>query len=161
MSTKVKISGSVTPEIIVPHISKTEKEAAKEQLEKFIKDDVRKVKGTFRCYETPGSTTRIQIRKYKDVPMFDMSMMDGQVYEVPLYVARHLNGTDITATKLDGKVNTCSYPVHGYKWNQGSEAPQSAMGAIPNGPAGIPVPLLNVAKRVRRYGFESLEFQIA
>ena len=158
MSAKAKVPApvSVTPVVEAPFISSDAKVAAREKLDRCIKDDTKTVKGRFRCFETPNSSTRIQIKKYKEVPMFDKTMTDGEVYEVPLYVARHLNGTDITATAIDGKVNSCSYPVHGYHWAPGQEAPKSAG----DGVSGNVVPLLGVSKRVRRYGFESLEFQV-
>lgn len=149
---KVK-TNTITPEGEKPVLNID----ARSRLQQFMNEEKKIVKGRFRCYETPGSSTRIQIKKYKELPMFDMKMMDGEIYEVPLYVARHLNGIDATAQHINGKVNTCSYPVHGFTWN-GDNAPSSAHGNGPNGEGGVPVPLVGVSKRVRRYGFESLEF---
>ena len=63
----------------------------------------------------------------------------------------------MTAQHINGKVNSCSYPIHAFTF-QGNQMPQSVEGSGPNGEAGVPVPLIGVAKRVRRYGFESLEF---
>ena len=136
-------------------IPKSTKELAREALAKFIVEETKMVKGRFRCFETAGATTRIQVRKYPGVPMFDKSMTDGEMYEVPLYVARHLNGIDVTARAVDGKIYTCSYPVHGFKYN-GDLAPASAIGE-----GGVPVPLIGISKRIRRFGFESLEFDAA
>lgn len=134
---------------------------AKEKLKQFVEEERRLVKGRFRCFESPGSRQRIIYRKYKDLKMFDMWMTDGEVYEIPLYIARHLNGVDVTAGAIDGKVGSCSYPVHGFKWDQGQPMPQSTLGScITTGEPGIPVPLIGVAKRVRRYGFESLQFDV-
>lgn len=150
--TKVK-TNTITPQGEAIHL----KEDAHSRLQQFMEEERKMVKGRFRCYETPGSRTRIQVRKYKDLPMFDKTMIDNEVYEVPLYVARHLNGVDVTAQHINGKINSCSYPVHGFTF-QGNNFPQSVEGSGPNGEAGVPVPLIGVAKRVRRYGFESLEF---
>lgn len=128
------------------------------RLEKMISEEIKVVKGRFRSFQNPGETIRIQVRKYPGVPMFDKAMTDGEAYDVPLYVARHLNGIDATAEAINGKLGTCSYPVHGFKWDPNQPMPASAMGAGPDGQGGIPVPILGVAKRVRRFGFESLEF---
>lgn len=143
---------TVTPAAEAPHIVKSGKELAKEKLKKFIEEETKIVKGRFRCFETPGSIQKISVLKYPGVPMFQKEMIDGEVYDVPLYVARFLNGTDVTAGAIDGKVHTCSYPIHGFKMH-GNELTPSAIGDN-----GIPVPIIGVVKRNRRYGFESLEF---
>lgn len=147
-----KIAESVSP-VEAPHVSKTTKEAAKEKLQKYIKEETRLVRGIFQCFETPGARVKIIVKKYPGIPHFEQEMQDGNEYEVPLYVARHLNGIDVTASAIDGKVNTCSYPVHGFRWNQGDPMPPSTAGTD-----GIPVPLVGITKRVKRYGFQSLEF---
>jgi hypothetical protein len=136
------------------------KEDAAKKLKKFVEEERQLVKGRFRCFESPGSRQRIMHKKYKELQMFDKWMIDGEVYEVPLYVARYLNGVDVTAGAIDGKIGSCSYPVHGFKWDQVSTMPSSALGTGPGGEPGIPVPIVGVAKRVRRYGFESLQFDV-
>lgn len=128
------------------------------RLQRLIKEESKIVKGRFRCFDSPGSRQRIQVRKYKEVPMFDKWMTDGEAYEIPLYVARHLNGIDAVAEGLNGKIGSCSYPIHGFKWETNRPMPHSQEGLGPNNEFGIPIPLTNVAKRVRRFGFESLEF---
>ena len=129
----------------------------KDKLQSFIEEETKMVKGRFRCFDNPGSSVRIQVRKYKGVQMFDKTMIDEGTYEIPLYVARHLNGIDATATHINGKVNTCSYPIHGFK-SVGDNLPASYEVAGPDGPKLAPVD--NIVKRVRRYGFESLEFSV-
>lgn len=161
----LNIAASVTPtetpkEVIplVVNIAKSVKDKAKTKLEELIKEETRMVKGIFQCFETPGSTTRIVVKKYKDVPMFSMEMTDGEIYEVPLYVARHLNGVDVSAGCLSEKKNpmigTCSYPVHGFMY-KGNEPNVSGTDS-----RGIPVPIIGVAKRVKRYGFQSMDFGV-
>ena len=63
------------------------------------------VKGIFRFYECPGATLSFVYKAYKgdDVERFDLT--DGQVYTVPLGVARHLNKSG-------------RYPIHSYKVNE-------------------------------------------
>ena len=111
------------------------------------------VKGRFKNYETPGGNLPLTCGKYPGQPLFSQVFQDGEIYEVPLWVARHLNGTDVTAKAIDGKIGSCSYAIHGFKWDAGKPAPESGMGA-----GGAPVPLVDVAKRKQRFGFESLEF---
>lgn len=136
----------------------SEKEQNKAKLRRYVEEETKLVKGRFRNFETPGASVRVQIKKYKDVPMFDKWMHDNEMYEVPLYVARHLNGVDKTAEKIGGKINTCAHLVHQWKHGKNDPLPYSEMGTGPSGEPGIPVPILTSPKYRRRYGFESLEF---
>jgi hypothetical protein len=137
--------------------------AVKEKLSAFMKEECRMVKGVFQCFETPGGTVKINVHKYPTpekggIPPFEMTMTDGETYEVPLYVARFLNGIDVTAgalgdpNKKNIHVGTCSYPIHGFAWK--GEAPPSSGQDM----RGIPVPMIGISRRVKRYGFQSLEF---
>lgn len=132
-------------------IQKTRKEQSKELLKKFVSEETKVVKGKFRNFEVPGGSQRIIVKKYADVPLFDKVMEDGGIYEIPLYVAKHLNGVDATAKQINGKINTCAYPTHGFKYADG-RIPESRE------EGGMIVPLIVPAKWTRRYGFESLEF---
>ena len=163
MTTKtLNIKDSVTPEVSAPAIGTNMKELAKERLKKFREEESKLVKGIFQCFESPGSTQKIVVRKYAGIAPFEKTMTDGEIYDIPLYVARHLNGVDITAGALSDlaekntNIGTCSYPVNGFKWNPGAPAPASALGD-----GGVPVPIVGVVKRVKRYGFQSMEFAAA
>lgn len=123
------------------------------ELKKFMEEESKMVKGRFKNYETPGGNLPFTAGKYPGQPLFSINFQDGEVYTVPLWVARHLNGIDKTAKALNGKIGSCSYPIHGFKWDTGKPAPESALGAT-----GEPVPIVGVARRKQRYGFESLEF---
>lgn len=136
------------------------KETSREKLRKLIEDETRVVKGRFRNYESPGAKARVQIKKYKDVPIFDRWMTDNEVVEIPLYVARHLNGIDKCAPNVGYKTNTCSVPIHAWKHGINDPLPASALGTGPNNEPGIPVPLLTNVSYRRRFGFESIEFEI-
>lgn len=116
-----------------------EKKAAKEKLEKFMKEELRMVRGVFQNFETPGMNLELQIKKYPG-HFFHMVLEDGKECEVPLYVARHLNGIDATATAINGKLNTCSYPQHSYILDKEGK------------------PTVSVDKRKKRFGFQSMEF---
>ncbi len=134
---------------------KTKKQMSSDLLKKFIDEETVLVKGKFRNVEVPGGSQRIQIKKYPGVPMFDKVMEDGHIYEIPLYVARHLNGVDVTARQVNGKIHTCEYPTHGFKWEDGKTMPTCMEDR------GIPVPIIAPTKWNRRYAFESLEFDLA
>lgn len=155
---EVNIIDSITPTEEKVAVTKTRRELAKEKMDKLIKEETRMVKGRFIAKESPGTRMKVTVRKYPGIPMFDQWMSDGEEYTIPLYVARHLNGIDVSAEHIDGKLNTCSYPIHGFKWT-GGLPPPSEMGAGPNGEAGVPVPLIGVAKRMRRFAFESTDFE--
>jgi len=137
--------------------------ATKEKLQALMKEESKMVKGIFQCFETPGATTKICVHKYPTrdkggIDPFEKIMTDGETYEVPLYVARFLNGVDVTCGALaesgsrNVNIGTCSYPVHGFKW-KGDSPPSSVQD-----PMGVPVPMVGISKRVKRYGFQSLEF---
>jgi len=61
--------------------------------------------------------------------------------------------SDVTATAIDGKINSCSVVEHGFSMTNPNDLKQSGHDGM-----GIPVPLIVPAKYKRRYGFESLEF---
>jgi len=85
------------------------------------------VKGVFRFYEVPGGSLNFVFRAYKedDVERFDF--IDGQIYTIPLGVAKHLNKNGW-------------YPVHTHHVDEVGKSSQM------------------VGKKVRRFGFQSLEF---
>lgn len=147
----VKLIDSVLPTSEAPVRTASQKQTAQEKLEKFMKEELRPVRGIFQFFECPGGFQRVQMRKYKG-HFFDKTMWDGQEYEVPLYVARELNGIDITAEHINGKTNSCGYAVHGFL-SQGNELPPSRLDA-----QGTPVPLTGPVKYKRRFGFQSLDF---
>ena len=164
MTTK-KLNEEVSKEseIAVAQVAKTKKELSKERLKKFMEEESRLVKGIFQCFESPGSTVPVTVHKYPTpehggIPPFSMSMTDGETYEVPLYVARFLNGVDVTAgamgdaNKRNINIGTCSYPIHGFAW-KGSQAPSCGQDS-----KGVPTPLISVFKRIKRFGFQSMEF---
>lgn len=132
--------------------SSNSKSNAKALLNKFIEEETKLVKGKFRNLESPGGSVKIAVRKYPGIPMFEKVMEDGRMYEIPLYVARHLNGTDVTAAKAGKKINTCAYPTHGFKCDNSGELPRSQEDG------GMVVPIIGPVKWNRRYAFESMEF---
>jgi len=59
---------------------------------RYMRDkDREKVKGIFRFHEVPGGTMSFVYRAYKQDPVERYDMLDGEVYTIPLGVAKHLN----------------------------------------------------------------------
>lgn len=123
------------------------------RLKKFMDEECQMVKGRFKNYETEGGNLPLTCGKYPGQPLFSQTFQDGEIYEVPLWIARHLNGIDVTAEAINGKIGSCSYVIHGFKWDKGAPVPESQIG-----PGGAPVPHIGSEKRKRRFGFQSLEF---
>lgn len=74
------------------NISKKPVEKAKKPSLKYLRDkDREKVKGIFKFYEAPGNTLSFSIRLYKEDPVETFNLRDGEVYTIPLGVAKHLN----------------------------------------------------------------------
>lgn len=115
--------------VTVMHTEKTvtnKEKITKAQL-KFQRDkDRQMVKGIFKFYEVPGAVMEFVFKSYKEDPLEKYTLYDGQVYSLPLGVAKHLNKNGW-------------YPVHAYMESE-------------NGPT------MKVGQKVRRFGFQSLEF---
>ncbi len=54
--------------------------------------DLENVRGIFHFWECKGGILKFDLMKYKNTKP-DWEMVDGQMYTVPLYVAKHLNTT--------------------------------------------------------------------
>lgn len=124
------------------------------------KEELRMVKGRFRILEKgkEGGYEKICFRKYpaEICPMFNKVMFDNEIYEIPLYAARFINGYDSNAKQLNGKLNTCSVPKHGFRMSNPTDLRPSVDAMTENGP--IPVPKADITRYDRRFAFESLEF---
>lgn len=83
---------------------KTRRKVSREELQKIKEKDRQLVKGVFRCYEPIGGTMKFSFKKYKEDPVLTLTMRDGETYEVPRMVAKHLN--------------TCAYPIHSHLQDQ-------------------------------------------
>lgn len=85
-------------------LEKTPKRVNKQSL-KYKRDKDRElVRGVFHFYEVPGGSMSFVYKAYKEDPVERFDMIDGQVYTIPLGVAKHLN-------------NNGWYPEHSYKMN--------------------------------------------
>ena len=85
-----------------------------DEIKKLRDRDNKMVKGRFRNLESPGGTMKFVMKLYKGDPVMKFSMTDGEVYDVPLMVAKHLNNncTRETNQKL---LDSSGYPVKGSK----------------------------------------------
>ena len=68
-------------------------------MEAMRKKDNKIVKGVFRCFEPRGGNMTFSFKKYAGDEVLHYNMTDGDTYEIPLMVAKHLN-------------NNCWYPKH-------------------------------------------------
>jgi hypothetical protein len=72
-----------------------------DKFEKQRKEESRLVKGIFQDNEIKGGTVRFCFKKFKGDPVKEYVLTDGQEYEIPLSVAKHLN-------------SGCAYEQHSY-----------------------------------------------
>lgn len=73
---------------------------------RYQRDKLReKVRGMFKFDEAPGQTLHFVYREFKEDPIETYALQDGQVYEIPLGVARHIN-------------KNMWYPVHSYQLDE-------------------------------------------
>lgn len=98
---------------------------AKNQKE-LVAENKEKVKGIFHFFEVPGGTLKFFYAVGTAQPE-RFTLRDGEMCEIPLGVARHLNKSG-------------SYPVHAYRQDEAGNTHRY------------------VGKRVRRFGFQSLDF---
>lgn len=74
----------------------------KKNKEQLRQRDNEIVRGMFRYDEVPGGTLIFSYKKYKADPIRNYSLIDGQTYELPRGVAKHL-------------ATTGSYAIHEYQ----------------------------------------------
>lgn len=59
---------------------------------KYLRDKNReKVKGVFNFFEVPGGSMSFVYREFKEDPVERFDLVDGEIYTLPLGVAKHLN----------------------------------------------------------------------
>lgn len=79
---------------------------------RYMRDKDREpVKGIFKFYEVPGGSMSFCYKAYKEDQIERYDLVDGQVYTLPLGVAKHLNKNG-------------SYPVHSYAQDESGKAIQ-------------------------------------
>lgn len=159
--TKVKdLSNSVTP-TGPTKILRAEEAKIPDYLREEAQKELKLVKGRFRLYEKgrEGGSEKVTFRKYPAAicPMFIKTMRDGEVYEIPLYAARFINGYDSCAKAINGKINSCGVAKHGFKMSHPDDLKRGELMASESGETVAPS-FTDVSHYERRMGFESLEF---
>lgn len=97
----------VEPVVELP--STDPKVIAKDRWKQLQVEESRMVKGKFIYHECPNGIMEFSFRKYKSTPLKNYSLRDGETYEIPLAVARHLN-------------TNVAYPTHAFKNNEAGKA---------------------------------------
>lgn len=82
-----------------------DKGALKKKLRYQRDKDRELVRGIFRFHEVPGGTMSFVFRAYKADPVERYDLQDGEVYSLPLGVAKHLN-------------KNIWYPVHAFQQDE-------------------------------------------
>jgi len=82
-----------------PKVVKSKKQLHEERMYKLWLEDSKTVRGIFRNHEVPGAAIEFPFRIYKQDKVQNYLLKDGQVYEVPRALAKHIN-------------NDCAYPEH-------------------------------------------------
>jgi hypothetical protein len=162
MSKKYDLAESITA-VKGEKLTSEQKTAAQKKIAELIQEETRVVKGFFQCFETPGATVTISVKKYKGIQPFCKPMTDGCMYEIPLYVARFLNGIDVSAGALGDEktrnpnIGTCSYGVHGFFMSSPDDLKRGQEGYMDK--VGVTVvPMVGITSRKKRFGFQSTEF---
>lgn len=93
------------------------------------------VTGIFRYHELPGGALEFVFRKYKGDPVDKYTLIDGQVYTIPVGVAKHLN-------------SNCAYPQYDFIKGEPGVTQVNTFGKDMN---------MRVTSWVRRCSFQSLE----
>jgi len=96
---------AATPIVRLKKNKPVDKAAIKKNLRYQRDKDRELVKGIFRFHEVPGGTMSFVFRAYKEDPVERYDLVDGEVYTLPLGVAKHLN-------------KGCWYPVHAYQMSE-------------------------------------------
>lgn len=71
--------------------------------------DREKVRGIFRFHEVPGGVMDFVYKAYRGDEVERFTMHDGEIYTIPLGVAKHLN-------------KNLSYPVHSYAQDENGKS---------------------------------------
>lgn len=109
---------------------------------RYLRDKDRElVKGIFRFHEVPGGTLSFSIKIHKDDKVENYTLVDGEIYTLPLGVAKHLN-------------KNCWYPMYGHL--QGGES--GVQTGLPSALYGSSGQNMKITQKIKRCSFQSLEF---
>ncbi len=83
----------------MPRARKNKRKISDQEMRNMREKDHKIVNGIFRCYEPREGSMSFCFKKYKGDEVLEYDMKDGDTYEIPLMVAKHLN-------------QECWYPKH-------------------------------------------------
>lgn len=72
-------------------LTDTQRQENAARLKAAMKEDSKLVKGIFKNIEAPGGDLEFSYRAYRDEPIRVYYFKDGETYEIPLGVAKHIN----------------------------------------------------------------------
>lgn len=128
---EIKHAQEITPK---KNVNAAEKKRINEQTMKYQRDKDREmVRGIFRFHEVPSGSMSFVYKAYKGDEVERYDMIDGQVYTVPLGVAKHIN-------------KNIWYPEYSYVT---TEKVYTGFG---------PGQAMKATRKVKRCSFQSLEF---
>lgn len=109
---------------------------------RFQRDKDREpVRGIFRFYEVPGGRLDFVFKQYKEDQVEKFSLIDNEIKTLPLGVAKHLNKNGW-------------YPEYAFNAATGTSG-----GMVSNDLHGHSAASdMRISRKVRRFGFQSLEF---
>lgn len=87
--------------ISLPRARRNTRKITAEEMRKMREKDHKIVKGIFRCYEPRGGSMTFSFKKYEGDEVLKYTMIDGEIYDIPMMVAKHLN-------------QDCNYPKHSH-----------------------------------------------
>ncbi len=111
-------------------------------MERMRDRDAELVTGIFKNYENPGMTVAFGFKLYKGEDIDHYLLEDGERYRLPRAVARHLN-------------QDCFY--YEYKQLKGTDAEAVVQTGLADGRLK-PLQAPSMARKVHRFGFQSLDF---
>ena len=125
----------------INHDAKEVKQAPKKAPnQNFVRNKNKEaVRGKFHFHEVPGGTLSFSILIDKGDKVTNYTLVDQEVYSIPLGVAKHLN-------------TNCWYPTYGYI---GADQIQAS---LPTSLYGASGQHMKINQKIRRCSFQSLEF---
>lgn len=120
---------------------KIDKAELKKDLARRRDRDRELVVGVFKNLETPGGSVRFAYKRYADDPFDAYELYDGETYQLPRCVARHLN-------------NNCFYME--YKHLNGQNGETGMRTAYNDG--RLNAESMQAARKVHRFAFMSLDY---
>ena len=115
-------------------IKEDPREIQRKRIEAERKRESRMVRGKFTFIEVPGGRTVFPWRAYPGEKIKHYTLVDGEIYTIPIGLAKHLN-------------SNCKYPVYEHEMSPSQSAVKQEL--------GHPV---KIKKYVHRYSFQSLDF---